>query len=114
MAVFTACLVAAGAGLSLLARVQGLVLVLAGLALAIAAAALLSPALGTGHGWAVTLLVAVVALQVGYGAGIILRARLARREQRSTERVAAPPSDAPEAAAQRLPRSHESGPLNHP
>jgi hypothetical protein len=115
MAAFTACLIAAGAVLSGLTRVHGLVLVLAGTVLTVGSAAVLSPALGTGYGVPLTLVVAVVALQVGYGLGVILRAVLARRAQARPQR--APPAvylEAPEAMPQGLRRSHDGGPLNQP
>ncbi|GJD54725.1 hypothetical protein [Methylobacterium dankookense] len=115
MAAFTASLIAAGAVLSLLTRVHGLILVLAGLVVAILSAAVLSPALGTGYGLSLTLVVAVIALQVGYGLGVILRAVLGRRADERAERdQPAAYVEAPEAMPQRLRRSHDGGPLNHP
>lgn len=115
MAAFTACLIAAGAVLSLLTRVHGLVLVLAGLLVAITAAAMLSPVLGATYGLPLALLVAVVALQAGYGLGVVLRATLLRRSPGQAGRDAPETfAEAPETVPQSLRRSHDGGPLNHP
>lgn len=115
MAAFTACLIAAGAILSLLTRVQGFVLVLGGLLLAVASAAILSPALGTGAGLPLTLLVAVIALQAGYGLGVILRATLGRRSHAARDRDQPQTfAEASEAAAHPRRSPQDGGPLNHP
>ncbi|ACL55880.1 hypothetical protein [Methylobacterium nodulans] len=79
MLAFAVCLTLAGATLSIFARVPALLAVLGLTLLAIVAASGL-PLVGldTSHPLPVNLIVAVVALQVGYGLGVILRASLMR------------------------------------
>jgi hypothetical protein len=81
---FALCLMAAGGILSLIARVQGLLAVLLGVALACCAVILVRwfddmPAVSLG----VTLIVAIGALQIGYGIGVVARAAFELRSRRS-------------------------------
>ena len=77
MSLFAICLCGAGAVLSVVARFSGLVAVVSLVALAILAGTLLhlvGLAPPASAPWAIV--VAVIALQVGYGLGVIVRARL--------------------------------------
>lgn len=112
MMAFAICMLGAGALLSLLVRVPSLVLVLLGFCAAVAAATVLSSALGATPNVPIALLVAVVALQAGYGLGVVLRAvalKYARRDRRD-KRV----QPVAHSAKPNFSGPHDSGPLNQP
>lgn len=81
---FALCLMAAGGMLSLIARVQGLLAVLLGIALACCAVILIRSFDGfLAAPLGVTLIVAIGALQIGYGIGVVTRAALEMRNRRA-------------------------------
>ena len=115
MLAFAICLIGAGALLSFFARIPALVLVFVALGIMITAATVLNVAFDDTYSLPLTLVVAAVALQVGYGLAVVLRGVWAGhggRERVRSERVAE--GTASEATARTWSRSHDSGPLNHP
>lgn len=111
MLAFAACLIGAGALLSLLIRAPGLILALIGFGVALAGAILLRPALGADASVPIALLVAMVALQAGYGLGVVLRAVVASRSERHVrgDRAAREASDP---VPQSWSDPHDGRPLN--
>ncbi|WP_019905992.1 hypothetical protein [Methylobacterium sp. 77] len=115
MLILSTCLIAAGALLSFLARVSGLVVILIGFCVIVAAATLLGPALGNTFGLPVTLVIAIVALQIGYGAAIVLRSVIAQRTEQARAKIdRSVEGNAPEIIPQRWSRSQDGGPMSQP
>ncbi|NEU14279.1 hypothetical protein G3T14_19415 [Methylobacterium sp. BTF04] len=101
MVAFALCLVGAGIILTLLARLPGLVMVLAGLVVVISALTILGVfAVDTTYSLPVNLVVGIVALQIGYGLGVVLRAVLghstARVRSRTVQMGRRDPVESPE------------------
>lgn len=77
MILFAICLCCAGALLSIIARFSGLVAIVSLVVLAILIGTLLGwLGIGTSASLPWAIVVAVIALQVGYGLGVVVRARL--------------------------------------
>ncbi|GLS42667.1 hypothetical protein [Methylobacterium brachythecii] len=89
MVIFAFCLLCAGAILSLITRVHGLVAVALGVVISLVLGAFfLSFEAAPTYPLGVTFIVAIVALQVGYGLGVVSRAALDGRLDRATSSTA--------------------------
>lgn len=98
--VFALCLAAAGGLLSLTTRIHGLVMVLVGIVLACCAVVFVrsldgTPAVPLG----VTVIVALGALQIGYGVGVVARGAFEARSRRSPRPAGIAPTASPEGAS---------------
>ena len=98
--VFSLCLAAAGGMLSLTARIHGLVVVIIGVVLACCTVVLVrslngTPAVPLG----LTVIVALSALQIGYGVGVVARAALEARSRRSQRPTESAPAGSHEGAS---------------